>query len=155
MKRVDALLAEYGSYHRVRGNLACHAIGIPLIVFGILCFLHAVRLPIRGWTAAEAVVAAAFVFYALLDLPLALVILVPLALLDLAARFPGSWKAGVVAFVTGWVFQGIGHARYEGNSPAFVRNLLHLMIGPLFLVNEIVRLRPHAAAALPARPAEK
>jgi uncharacterized membrane protein YGL010W len=35
MKRVDALLADYGSHHRARGNLVCHAFGITLIVFGI------------------------------------------------------------------------------------------------------------------------
>ncbi len=154
MKRVDALLADYGSYHRARGNLACHAVGIPLIVFGILCFLRVVRLPLPGWTASEAAVAAAILFYASLDVPLALAMAVPLVLLDLAARATGSWKAGLAAFVAGWVFQGIGHARYEKNSPAFFRNLLHLLVGPLYLINELVRLRPHVAAALP-RAAEK
>jgi uncharacterized membrane protein YGL010W len=144
VKKVDALLADYSSHHRARGNLVCHSIGIPLIVFGILSFLLLVRLPLAppGWTAAEALVALAFVFYALLDLPLAVTMLVPMILLDLAARAVGSWKAGVAAFVVGWIFQGIGHARYEKNRPAFLRNLLHLLIGPLFLVNELTRIRP-------------
>ncbi|MCA1579864.1 MAG: DUF962 domain-containing protein [Acidobacteria bacterium] len=151
MKRVDALLAEYGSYHRTRGNFACHAVGVPLIVFGILSFLRLAPLPLAGWTAAEALIAAAFVFYAALDLPLAVALLVPEALLDLAAHATDSWKVGLAAFVVGWIFQGIGHARYEKKAPAFLRNLVHLLIGPLFLVNELLRVRPPLAA----RAAEK
>ncbi|MFN2632913.1 MAG: DUF962 domain-containing protein [Thermoanaerobaculia bacterium] len=151
MKRVDALLAEYGSYHRTRGNFACHAVGVPLIAFGILSFLRLVPLPLAGWTAAETLIAAAFVFYAALDLPLAVALLVPEALLDLAAHATDSWKVGLAAFVVGWIFQGIGHARYEKKAPAFLRNLVHLLIGPLFLVNELLRVRPPLAA----RAAEK
>lgn len=147
MKRVDALLADYASHHRAHGNLVCHSLGIPLIVFGILSSLRLVPLRFGNWTASEALVAAAFVFYAALDLPLALAMLVPMGLLDLAARAAGSWKIGLAAFVLGWIFQGIGHARYEKNSPAFLRNLLHLLVGPLFLVNELVRLRPIQAPA--------
>ena len=58
MNRVDTLLAEYGSFHRARGNLICHAFGIPLIVYGILAMLREIPLPLRGWTAAEVAVAA-------------------------------------------------------------------------------------------------
>ena len=62
MRRIDALLADYASSHRTRGNLACHAVGITLIVFGVLSMLHAI--PLRGpWTASEALLAAAFLVY--------------------------------------------------------------------------------------------
>ena len=44
MKRIDALLADYASYHRARGNVVCHFAGITLIVFGILSMLSAIRL---------------------------------------------------------------------------------------------------------------
>lgn len=155
MKKVDALLGDYASHHRAPGNLVCHSIGIPLIVFGILSLLRFVPLPglATGWTAAEALIAAAFLFYAVLDVPLALAMLLPMALLDLGARAAGSWQAGLAAFVIGWIFQGIGHARYEKNRPAFFRNLLHLLIGPLFLVNELARLRP--LVAMPSGSSEK
>ncbi|MEP6801040.1 MAG: Mpo1-like protein [Acidobacteriota bacterium] len=150
MKRVDELLADYGSYHRTRGNLVCHAVGVPLIVFGIFSFLRLVPLPMGG-TAAGVLIAAAFIFYAALDLPLAVALLVPEALLYAAARAADSWKVGLATFAVGWIFQGIGHARYEHKAPAFVRNLVHLLIGPLFLVNELLRVRP----PLSARTAEK
>ena len=42
-RRVDALLADYASYHRTRGNLICHAFGITLIVFGSVVLLRTLR----------------------------------------------------------------------------------------------------------------
>src|SRR6476469_7953108 len=127
MKKVDRLLTDYGSHHRTRGNLVCHAFGITLIVFGILSLLLRVGAPPAGATAAEWLIAASFVFYLALDVPLALSILVPLAALDLLARAVSDWRVGAAAFLAGWIFQGVGHARFERNRPAFFKNLVHLM----------------------------
>jgi len=149
MRRIDALLADYASSHRTRGKLACHAVGITLIVFGVLSMLHAI--PLRGpWTASEALLAAAFLVYMSLDVPLGLATVGAAAALDLAARALGDWRWGAGAFAAGWIFQGIGHALYEKSSPAFLRNLAHLLVGPAYLVNEalgIHRRRPAAAEA--------
>ena len=142
MRKVDALLADYASYHRTRGNLVCHAFGITLIVFGIVAMLLPLRL--RGaapWTAAEILIAATFLFYLTLDVPLALGMLAETALLDLVARAVADWRAGLAAFLLGWIFQGIGHARFEKNRPAFFKNVAHLLVGPLFLVNELLHVR--------------
>jgi uncharacterized membrane protein YGL010W len=151
LRRIDAFLADYGSYHRTRGNVACHAAGITLILFGSLSMLGALGIgtlgPIAPLTAAEVVSAAAVLFYLALDLPLALAMLVELVLLDLAARAIADWRVGLGAFALGWIFQGIGHAVYEKNKPAFVKNLVHLMVGPVFLVNELLGLRPMHAPA--------
>jgi uncharacterized membrane protein YGL010W len=145
LKRVDALLADYASYHRTRGNLVSHAFGITLIVFGILSMLHAV--PVAGyWTASEVLVLTAFLFYVTLDVPLAVGVAGAAILVDLAARAAGSWRVGASAFVAGWILQGIGHAVFEKNSPAFFRNLVHLMVGPAYLVNEALRIRPVRAS---------
>jgi uncharacterized membrane protein YGL010W len=141
MKRIDALLADYASYHRTRGNLVCHAFGITLIVYGTLSLLLMVPLGASRWTAAEALIAVAFLFYLTLSVPLALTMGVESVALDLLARVVADWRVGLAAFVAGWIFQGIGHARYEKNSPAFFKNLLHLMVGPIFLWNEVMRVR--------------
>ena len=151
-RRIDAFLADYGSYHRTRGNVICHAAGITLILFGSLSMLGALRIgaalgPIAPLTGAEVVVAAAVLSYLALDVPLALAMLVELAALDLAARAIADWRVGLAAFITGWIFQGIGHAVYEKNKPAFVKNLVHLMVGPVFLVNELLGLRRVSPAA--------
>jgi uncharacterized membrane protein YGL010W len=140
MRRIEALLADYGAHHRTRGNLACHAAGITLIVFGALSMLHAI--PIRGvFTGSEALLAFAFLFYVTLDVPLALAVVGVAAGLDLLARALGRPAWGAAAFVLGWIFQAIGHAVYEKNSPAFFRNLVHLLVGPAYLVNEALGIR--------------
>jgi uncharacterized membrane protein YGL010W len=142
MRRVDALLADYASHHRTRGNLVCHGFGITLIVFGLLSMLQAAPL-FRGsfWTAAEAVIAAVFFYYLTLDAPLAFAMLAVLVLLDAASRAVSNWRTGLAAFLIGWVFQAIGHGRFERNRPAFLKNLAHLAIGPMFLVNELLKVR--------------
>jgi uncharacterized membrane protein YGL010W len=141
LRRIDVLLADYGASHRARGNFVCHTIGITLIVFGVLSLLHAIPLT-TGWTASELLLGAAFLAYLWLDVPLALAVLAAGVLIDLAARAVGNWRVGAGAFVLGWVFQAVGHAVYEKNSPAFFRNLVHLLVGPAYLVNEALRIRP-------------
>ena len=80
-------------------------------------------------------------------LPLAGARLAAFAVLDLAARAAGDWRGGLAAFVIGWVFQAVGHAVYEKNRPAFFKNLQHLLVGPLFLVNELLKVRRVAPAS--------
>ena len=54
--------------------------------------------------------------------------------LFLVALFiPGFWRVPVAMFVVGWIFQFIGHA-IEGNQPAFFKNPVYLLVGPLWLV---------------------
>jgi uncharacterized membrane protein YGL010W len=143
MKRVDTLLADYGSYHRTRGNRVCHVFGVTLIVFGVASMLGQIH--VGAATGAEIAMAAAVLYYSTLDLALAVAMLVTFALIDLASRAAPDWRVGIAAFAVGWVFQAVGHALYEKNRPAFFKNLVHLLVGPLFLMNELVRIRRPAA----------
>lgn len=144
MERVDALLADYGSHHRTRGNLACHVLGITLIVFGITSMLGRFRIgPLNG---AEILMGAVVLYYMTLDARLAVGMLVVFGAIDVAARAIEEWRIGLAAFAVGWIFQGFGHAVYEKNRPAFFRNLLHLLVGPLFLMNELLKVRHPASA---------
>jgi uncharacterized membrane protein YGL010W len=144
MKRVDALLADYGSHHRARGNFVCHAFGITLIVFGIASVLTGPR--VGPLTVAEIAMAALVLYYATLDVRLALGMTAAFGLIDVAARAIGDWRVGLASFFVGWIFQAVGHAVYEKNRPAFFKNLLHLLVGPLFLMNELLWIRRPAPA---------
>jgi uncharacterized membrane protein YGL010W len=144
MKRVDSLLADYGAHHRAPGNLVCHAFGVTLIVYGIVAVLGTI--PLGPVNVAEALIAAAVAYYATLDLALAAAMLGIFAMLDVLARAVGDWRVGATAFVLGWILQAVGHSLFEKNRPAFFKNLLHLMVGPLFLVNELLRFRRVAPA---------
>jgi uncharacterized membrane protein YGL010W len=43
-----------------------------------------------------------------------------------------------VLFFVGWAFQLIGHAVFEGRKPAFMDDLSHTLIGPMFVVAKVL-----------------
>jgi uncharacterized membrane protein YGL010W len=47
------------------------------------------------------------------------------------------WQAGLGLFLIGWVLQFIGHY-FEGRKPAFVDDLVGLLVGPMFVVGEVL-----------------
>ena len=49
--------------------------------------------------------------------------------------FVGALAWGLSTFAIGWVFQFVGHY-YEGRKPAFVDDVMGLVIGPLFVAAE-------------------
>lgn len=129
-----ALSADYASYHTTRGNQLCHAIGIPLIVLAVVAWSF--------WPAGNPVPLAAALLpvYFVWDLRLALGMLALLAACAGVASLlpPGG---ALAAFVVGWIFQLAGHKLYEGKSPAFTRNLIHLLVGPAWLLQKLLTSR--------------
>ena len=57
---------------------------------------------------------------------------IPLIVVALPAFF-FNWRWALAVFVVGWVFQLVGHA-VEGNQPAFFRNPIYLLVGPLWIL---------------------
>jgi uncharacterized membrane protein YGL010W len=53
--------------------------------------------------------------------------------------FVFSWRWALALFVVGWILQFVGHA-IEGNSPAFFRNPVYLLVGPLWLVRRALAI---------------
>ncbi len=144
MRNLTDQLANYAAYHRDRRNIATHFIGIPMIVFAITVLLSRPAFEVAGillnpaWIA----VAASGVFYLMLSRAYGLVMTALFALSAwasglVAAQSTATWLAtGIGFFVVGWVLQFIGHY-YEGRKPAFVDDLVGLLIGPLFVVAEV------------------
>ena len=56
---------------------------------------------------------------------------IPLIILSLPLFF-FDWRWALALFAAGWALQFLGHA-IEGNMPAFFRNPVYLIIGPLWL----------------------
>jgi uncharacterized membrane protein YGL010W len=136
---LQAHFSDYASFHRTPGNQACHFVGIPLIVLSLFALLARVPLfELGGFTvtAAELVLLAATAYYLTLDVALALIMLgTSIVLAAAGRRVPLS--AAVSLFVLGWVFQFVGHYVYEKKSPAFYRNLAHLLVGPLWILAKV------------------
>lgn len=132
--------ADYAAFHRTPGNQACHYLGIPLIVLSILSLMSQVTLgTLGGYTVDLAVVVLAIltVYYLTLDAVLAVAMLfVAAVLIAIGRQIPVSWAVGL--FVLGWVFQFVGHYAYEKKSPAFYKNLTHLLVGPLWILAKAV-----------------
>lgn len=130
------LFTEYGSYHADNRNRACHAVGIPLIVLGIMGLAHQVALgPVD---LAIVVAIAVLIYYAAIDVGGALLSAVIFAILyTIAIRF--GWQVNLGAFILGWVFQLVGH-KFEGTKPKFLENLVYLLIGPLYIFEEMFSL---------------
>lgn len=145
MKTLTEQLAQYAEYHRHPRNIVTHFVGIPMIVVAIAVLLSRPIFAIDNFTLSPAVLAtiAALVFYFLLDIGFGLIMTV---LMGMALWF-GAWSAaqstslwlaiGLGGFLVGWVFQFIGHY-FEGRKPAFVDDLVGLLIGPLFVVAEVL-----------------
>ena len=131
MSSYAALSADYGEYHKTRGNRVCHAVGIPLIVYAV-----------AAWSRVRGVPAAALVLplYFHWDARVGAVVTAFVAACALAAAVLPSWAAWA-AFAVGWAFQFAGHALYEKRSPAFTRNLAHLLVGPAWVAAELAGLR--------------
>ena len=135
-----AQFADYAAHHATPGNKACHTLGIPLIVVTLVALLARVPLAEVGGftvTAAEAVIAVVTLYYLTLDVPLGLLMLGFLFAASLVGRLL-PLPAAIALFVAGWVLQFIGHYVYEKRSPAFFRNLVHLLVGPLWILARAV-----------------
>jgi uncharacterized membrane protein YGL010W len=151
LRPADVLMVQYAAYHRDRRNIATHLVGIPLIFTAIALWL---TVPAGAWgqhgiTWAWLVWALSSWWYIgrgepLLGLATAAVngLLVAWAH-ALAASAPGwglaPWQLGLALFVVGWAFQFVGHA-LEGRKPAFVDDIVGLLVGPMFVVGEVLML---------------
>jgi uncharacterized membrane protein YGL010W len=142
-------MVQYAHYHRDRRNIATHLAGIPLIFMAIGVWLLG-----PSWSVAGLTVTLAWIMWALTslwylsrgDVLLGVATSVVNGLLIAAAHeVPplaqdlglAVWQAGLGLFVIGWFFQFIGHY-FEGRKPAFVDDLVGLLVGPMFVVGEVL-----------------
>ena len=147
MTNLERLLSQYAAYHLDQKNIVTHFVGIPLIVFSILCLTARAGIEISGVsvTLASILIVLSTIYYISLDKFFGILMLIifiaayPLAV-KIAVLPMWSWLgASIGIFVVGWVFQFVGHY-FEKKKPAFVDDLIGLAIGPLFVLAEFVFL---------------
>ena len=143
------LMVQYAHYHRDRRNIATHLVGIPLIFLSI-----GVLLLSPAWSVAGQTLTLAWAMWALTslwylsrgDVLLGVATsVVNGVLIALAHEVPplaqalglAVWQAGLGLFFIGWVLQFIGHY-FEGRKPAFVDDVVGLLVGPMFVVGEVL-----------------
>ncbi|MGZ5443800.1 MAG: Mpo1 family 2-hydroxy fatty acid dioxygenase [Thermoanaerobaculia bacterium] len=140
MQDIQTLFADYAAYHQTAGNKLFHRLGIPMIVLSLIGMLTQVPLIDVATVKidlAMILIAAASAYYFVMEWRLAIaMIAISIAFYFIAAAIPLFINAAL--FVLGWIFQFIGHKVYEHKNPAFFRNFVHLLIGPLWILNDVV-----------------
>lgn len=138
-------LSTYAKYHRDPRNIATHLVGVPMIVFSVMVLLAGISFNVVGVTISVAMIGYVLTmgYYLRLNLIFGLLMcgLMGAGLYFaqiLASISTLAWLAsGIGLFVVGWVIQFVGHY-YEGKKPAFVDDLVGLLIGPLFVTAEVL-----------------
>ena len=144
MRTLSDHLSNYAAYHQDGRNIATHFVGIPAIVLAVAVLLSRPVLAMFGdmaVTPALILLAVVTVFYLRLDVAFGVVMFALIGVCvwagsQVATHSTAAWlSVGIGLFVVGWIIQFVGHY-YEGRKPAFVDDLVGLVIGPLFLVAE-------------------
>lgn len=155
--------ADYADHHRTRLNKLTHFVGIPTIALALLglgsklvLWRFAAGPTLDLGVALAAVLTAVYLRW---HPALAIATAVLLAPLYLAgSRLPAAWLWAVLALGVG--LQYLGHYVFEGRAPAFHRNAVHTLVGPLWVVASLLRalglrVGPATAVQPPARPGSR
>ena len=144
MRTATDLLTQYAAYHRDRRNIVSHFIGVPMIVFAVSVLLARPAMALGGLAVTPgwivfAIAAAWYLTRGNVVLGMATSAAVGVLMLlahGTATANVAVWLAwGFGFFVVGWLIQFVGHW-YEGKKPAFVDDLVGLLVGPMFVVAE-------------------
>ncbi|MBM78772.1 MAG: hypothetical protein CL846_09845 [Crocinitomicaceae bacterium] len=151
MKKIDALLDEYGESHQNKTNKLIHWICVPLIYFSIVGLVRAIPFDLLSnfsidknylnWASISIVLV--MIYYLTMSFQLTigmslfsilcLFICNKIILLQLSILW-----ISVIVFIVAWIFQFIGH-NIEGKKPSFLRDLQFLLIGPAWLMHFIYK----------------
>lgn len=152
MRKIDALLNEYGESHQNQTNKAIHWICVPSIFFSVVALIASIP---AGWLAqifggstmvnwATVLLVLLMVYYVSLSFPLAVgMLLFSIACLYLVKVIVSAvslplWQVALLIFVVAWVGQFYGH-KIEGKKPSFFKDLQFLLIGPAWLMHFIYK----------------
>lgn len=152
MRRIDALLAEYGESHQNETNKTIHWICVPLIFFSVVGLVASIpsgvvqnflgASPYSNWATVALVLA--IIYYVTLSIPLSLGMVLFSVLCLVGANYivqlhiAPLWVVCLGIFVLAWIGQFYGH-KVEGKKPSFFKDLQFLLIGPAWLMHFIYK----------------
>ncbi|MBK6263864.1 DUF962 domain-containing protein [Marivirga sp. S37H4] len=152
MRKIDALLDEYGESHKNAFNKKVHWICVPLIFWSVVALLYSIPNDaltyafgdgyLNNW--AVVVLIFALIYYFTLSVPLAIGLFLFAVLCLSVARWVTQldllplWAVGLIVFFLAWVGQFYGH-KIEGKKPSFLKDLQFLLIGPAWLLHFIYK----------------
>lgn len=139
---------EYEKFHQTKGNKYCHMFGIPGVTFSLIGLLaHVVLWTPAGMAANEALfqvdlgfilLIAGAIFSIRIDPKLSVPYLLAMYFMYLTSRHLSLPVLFTIQALS-WVLQLFGHYRYEKKSPAFLKNIESLLIGPMWIFAYFIR----------------
>lgn len=153
MRKIDALLNEYGESHQNHTNKLIHWVCVPLIFFSVVGLIWSIPAGLvqnllgdllgnwANW--ATIVLAVVLVYYISLSFPLAIGMLLFTLLCTWIANWIALsgmqvWLVSIIVFTLAWIGQFYGH-KVEGKKPSFFKDLQFLLIGPAWLMHFIYK----------------
>ncbi|HYC85811.1 MAG TPA: Mpo1-like protein [Chryseosolibacter sp.] len=153
MRKIDALLSEYGESHQNSTNKTIHWICVPLIFFSIVGLMASMPAgvvqrylgegnPYANWAFVALILV--LIYYVSLSIALSFgMFLFALLCLYFArviaqADVAPLWLISVIIFVVAWIGQFYGH-KVEGKKPSFFKDVQFLLIGPAWLMHFIYK----------------
>ena len=151
MKSLNSWFDEYGESHQNKTNIYIHKVCVPLITWSLLGILWTLPTPDLflkygvNWTYFFNGICLIF-YISLRSIRVILGVLsliVPIVLLlqkygpILGHRI---LYISLVVFILAWIGQFIGH-KIEGKKPSFLKDIQFLLIGPAWILKEVLRLK--------------
>ncbi len=158
MKKIDALLNEYGESHQNKTNKFIHWLCVPLIFFSIVGLVWSIpQGPLDKITLFEykyinwatIIMCVVLIYY----ISLSILLTIGMTIFSIACLYITNmlenlilentipmklWQISLIIFVIAWVFQFVGH-KIEGKKPSFFKDLQFLLIGPAWLMHFIYK----------------
>ncbi len=160
MRTQRQFLDEYRKTHSNPTNALVHTFCVPIIIFASLGMLWTMPVglwlgltgPAAPWVNGATVVAVLTLgFYAtlsaraLLYMTAAFVVCAAIIVAMRNAGLPVLWLSMAI-WIAAWLGQFYGH-HVEGAKPAFLDDVVFLLIGPLFILDKFNLLPAHPAAS--------
>jgi uncharacterized membrane protein YGL010W len=152
MRKIDALLSEYGESHQNETNKAIHWVCVPLIFFSVVGLIASIpsamlqssmgESPYANWATVLLVIT--IIYYVSLSVSLSvgmmLVAVICLTLINFINQLNIAplWIICAVIFVLAWIGQFYGH-KVEGKKPSFFKDVQFLLIGPAWLMHFVYK----------------
>ena len=130
MKTINQWFDEYSESHQNKTNKAIHWVCVPTILFSIIGILAHFSALLTAL-----LLILSFVFYARLDLVLAVAMAALLVVMAwLIYTLPVGVGFYIGLFVLAWIGQFYGH-KVEAKKPSFFKDLQFLLIGPVWCMD--------------------
>lgn len=156
MKDLNSWLNEYSQSHQNKVNKQIHYICVPLIFWTIYFMLYSIPFPENKSAyinVANFIYFFALIFWFRLSLKIGFLFLIHGLILSVIATglqyivFLGFGEnlfyASLIVFIIAWIGQFYGH-KIEGKKPSFLKDLQFLLIGPVWIVNDLFIKRNNA-----------